>query len=146
MNENKKIALSKFLSSDKARIVFVVVGLLAIALIFFSSFKDKEEVIQDDDRFDTDAYQSELADEILSLVESVDGVGEAKVMLTLENSYEYIYLDDGETIQRVNEPTIRGVVVACEGASSAKISAEITTLLRTVLNVPANKVCVIKLS
>ena len=67
-------------------------------------------------------------------------------MLTLEDSYEYIYLDDGETLQKINEPTIRGVVVACEGASSAKVSAEITDLLRTVLNVPANKVCVTKLT
>ena len=146
MNENKKNYLSKILSSEKSRTVFIIVGILAMVLIFLSSGKDKNNNEIAADNFDTATYQEKLSQEILSMVENIEGVGRAKVMLTLEDSYEYIYLDDGETLQKINEPTIRGVVVACEGASSAKVSAEITDLLRTVLNVPANKVCVTKLT
>lgn len=146
MDENKKNYLSKILSSEKSRTVFIIMGILAMVLIFLTSGKDKNQSEVTLDKFDTNAYQQCLSDEILSMIENIDGVGRAKVMITLEDSYEYIYLDDGETLQKVNEPTIRGVVVACEGASSAKVSAEITDLLRTVLNVPANKVCVSKLT
>lgn len=145
MNESKKNYLNKILSSDKSRTVFIIAGILAMVLIFISTGKDKnKEAVKNN--FDTATYQENLTQEILSMVENIEGVGRAKVMLTLEDSYEYIYLDDGETLQKINEPTIRGVVVACEGASSAKVSAEITELLRTVLNVPANKVCVTKLT
>lgn len=146
MNENKRNYLNKILSSDKSRTVFIIAGLLAIVLIFISNVKDKNSNETVTDNFNTAVYQENLRREILSMVENIEGVGKAKVMLTLEDSYEYIYLDDGETLQKINEPTIRGVVVACEGASSAKVSAEITELLRTVLNVPANKVCVTKLT
>lgn len=145
-NQKKKIDIKSLLSSDKARNVFVIIGLLAIVFIFFSSRTSDNKDTDTTKNFDTAQYHSSLESEIKSMVESVKGAGETKVMLTLENSYEYVYLDDDETIRQVNEPTIRGVVVACEGGDDPLVSAQITNLLRTVLGVPSNKVCVSKLT
>ena len=138
--------IKKFLSSDKARTVFIIVGLAAIALIFISGSIGSKEDEAVTENFDTQVYHQSLTQEILSMVQSIEGAGKAKVMLTLENSYEYVYLDDDKTLRQVNEPTIRGVVVVCEGGNSPVVCAEITNLLRTVLNVPSNRVCVSKLT
>lgn len=145
MNKPNK-DLKALLSSDKARTIFIVVGLCAIVLIFLSSrinSKTEESVPKN---FDTESYKITMTNEILQMVESVEGTGRSKVMLTLENSYEYVYLDDDKTLRKVNEPTIRGVVVACEGGDKALVTAKVTELISTVLNIPSNKVCVTKLT
>lgn len=146
MDEKKQFDMKEFLSSDKARKIFIAAGLIAIVLIFISSQFSSDKNTDKHLSFDIDEYQTNLSSEVLSMVQSVEGAGVAKVLLTLEDSYEYVYLDDGKTLQKVNEPTIRGVVVACEGGGSAVVSEEITKLLTTVLGVPSTKVCVTKLT
>ncbi len=141
-----KLKLKDLFVSEKMRTVIVIIGLAAIAMIFISSSFTKDSGNAIDDDFSTREYQSALSSEILSMVTSVDGAGEAKILLTLENSYEYIYLDDGKTLQKVNEPTVRGVVIACEGGDSAIVRADITQLLTTALNIPSTKVCISKLN
>lgn len=145
MTEKKKINLNNLLSTDKSRILFIIIGIVAIALIFFGS-KNKDDTSVETDNFNTEQYHAELTSQLEMMIENIDGVGEAEVLLTLENSYEYVYLDDGKTLQKVNEPTVRGVVVACKGGGSAVIEQKITQLLTTVLNVPSTKVCVSKLT
>ncbi len=145
MSNKIKNSLKDLMVSDKGRTIFVVVGLVAIVLIFFSSNFGK----QDDTNvgsFDTSDYQAVLTDEIKDMVESVEGAGDVKVLLTLQNSYEYVYLDDGKTLQKVNEPSIRGVVVACDGGDSAVVSERITELLTTVLGISRTEVCISKLT
>lgn len=145
MEEKRKPNLKELLSSDKSRTVFIVVGLIAMVLIFLSGRIGGEDEVQTEE-FNTQIYQQTLTDELKSMIESIEGAGKAEILLTLENSYEYIYLDDGKTLRKVNEPTVRGVVVACEGGDSAVVSAKITQLLTTVLSIPSNKVCVSKLT
>ena len=145
MGKKLSVDIKKLVSSDKARTVFIIIGIVAIVIIFLSSSFGGEREEKPTKDFDTDLYHKSLTEEILSMVESIEGAGKAKVMLTLENSYEYVYLDDDKTLRQVNEPTVRGVVVACEGGASPVVCAEITEMLRTVLNVPSNKVCVSKL-
>ncbi len=145
MSEKKRLDIKGLLSSDKGRYLFIIIGIVAMLLIFLGGRSNEKENV-DTDSFSTKVYHTELSAEIKSMVESVEGAGRAKVLLTLEDSYEYVYLDDGRTLQKVNEPTIRGVVVACEGGSSAVVSAKITQLLTTALNVTSSKVCVSKLT
>lgn len=140
----EKEKIKNIFLTEKTRNIIVVAGLLCVALIFISTLFDSEGKVSTDS-LSSDRYQAVLSSEILSMVTSVEGAGEAKVLLTLENSYEYIYLDDGRTLQKINEPTVRGVVVACEGADSALVCSDITQLLTTVLNIPSTKVCISKL-
>lgn len=48
-------------------------------------------------------------------------------------------------ITRTIEPKIRGVLVLCEGADIPKVRENVTEAVKTVLGVPYNKICVIKL-
>lgn len=52
---------------------------------------------------------------------------------------------DNALVVKVIEPKIRGVLVLCEGADTPKITEQITNAVKTVLGVPYNKICVLKL-
>jgi len=146
MIKKTKKEIKSLLTSDKSVTIFIIIGLCAIVFIFFSSQNSGENIEDITDNFNTQTYHNALTAEILNMVESVEGAGKAKIMLTLETSYEYEYLDDDKTLKKVNEPTIRGVGVACEGGDNPLVAAKITELLKTVLNIPGNKVCVSKLT
>lgn len=62
-----------------------------------------------------------------------------EIVITQQNS------TDSALVVKVIEPQIRGVLVLCEGADMPKISEQITNAVKTVLGVPYNKICVLKL-
>lgn len=146
MSDKPKTDFKTLLSSDKARRIFIIIALCAIGLIFLSSRFDSKTEDSVAKNFDTQSYKTILTSEVLAMVENIEGAGKAKVMLTLDSSYEYIYLDDDKTLKKVNEPVVRGVVIACEGGGSTIVSAKITELIGTALGIPSNKVCVTKLT
>lgn len=143
---NKK--LISLLSSDKLRITLVVVGLMAVALIFISSFGSGESKDKADGKaqLSAAAYSDELSNELVSMIKNVDGAGEVKVLLTLDSSYEYVYLEDNKTLSKILEPQIRGVAVACTGGDNPVIKEKIIALLRTVLSVNTDKISISKLT
>lgn len=145
MKKSNKINLNTLLSSDKARIIFVFIGLGAILLIFLSGqFSDKnnsEETFQD---FSSKAYSDELTSELIFMIENLEGVGDAQVLLTLDSSYEYVYLDDDKTLTKIIEPKIRGVAVTCTGGNDPVVKEKVTKLLSTVLSVSTSNISVSK--
>lgn len=145
MNEKSKLKLKELMSGDKFRNILIILLIVSVGVIFVSSQFDSGDTKTQESTFDTEAYRESVTEELYSMVTSISGVGEAKVMLTLENSYEYVYLDDDKTLRKINEPQVRGVVIACTGGESAVVREEITELVRTALNVPASKVSIKKL-
>ena len=49
-------------------------------------------------------------------------------------------------IVRQDEPKVRGVVIACEGADNQNTALKITEAVRTLFSIPSSSICVIKLS
>ena len=145
MNEKSKLKLKELMTGDKFRNILIILLIVSVGVIFVSSQFDSMDTKTHESTFDTEAYRESVTEELYSMVTSISGVGEAKVMLTLENSYEYVYLDDDKTLRKINEPQVRGVVIACTGGESAVVREEITELVRTALNVPASKVSIKKL-
>ncbi len=145
MKKLDKVKLSSLLSSDKARIAFVVIGICAILLIFLSGqFTDKnssKEVMQEMSSSD---YCENLTAELTDMIENLEGVGDAQVLLTLESSYEYIYLDDDKTLAKILEPKVRGVAVICTGGNDPVVKERITKLLSTILSVSTSSISVSK--
>ena len=143
--KNKKQKIKDLLLTDKAGTIIILIGVIALGLIFISSLGSSHNVKSSDVGFDTTSYQSVLTEEIHNMVTSIEGAGESKILLTLDNSYEYIYLDDGKTLQKIMEPKIRGVVVVCEGADSSLVKLQISELLTTALDIPSTRVYISKL-
>lgn len=131
------------LKNDKnlIRIIYII-GLLGIALIFISSFFGTEG----DDAFhsgDISEYRSAEETRIEKMVESIEGVGDARVMITMENSAEQVYLD--KSVVKEIEPTVRGVMIVCKGADSPSIKETVLESVTKALNISSDKVCIAKL-
>lgn len=142
-----KEKITSLLSSDKLRVALVFIGLSAILLIFLSGSlfsKDSTDTITNS--LSSTDYQIKLTDELVTMIESIKGAGKARVLLTLESSYEYIYLDDDKTLAKILEPKIRGVAVACTGGDDPVVKEKVTSILTTVLSVSPGNISVSKLN
>ena len=77
------------------------------------------------------------------MVESIDGVGTAKVMLTMENGAEQVYSDDNKV--KEIEPVVRGALIVCTGGNNPEIKETVLESVTKALNISADKVCITKL-
>ena len=104
-------------------------------------------------------YQNYLEDRIRSLCQSVDGVGEVTVIVTLSGSFEsvyatewedgnekYVILGSGSSATALyltrSAPQIQGIGVVCHGGSTAKVRQELTGLLSATFHVSSNRIYV----
>ena len=95
----------KNIKLDKKTMYAVIVGIVSIAVIFFSeiSIPEKEDDDKMHDEFSNKDYCSQLEDKIESFIENIDGAGKTKVIITLSETTEYIYAKDGKETIKNNE-------------------------------------------
>lgn len=115
---------------------------------------------------DTEAYKQKREQELKELLQKVQGVGKAEVMLTLKASNEKITLKDStykgedteeETvliedsdrnsspyILQEKEPEVEGVVIVCEGGEDSAIKREITEAVRALFQIESHKIKILK--
>ena len=131
------------LKNDKnlIRIIYII-GLLGIALIFISSFFDSDN-INSSFSGNIEDYRSTEETRIENMVESIEGVGDARVMITMENSAEQVYSD--KSVVKEIEPTVRGVMIVCKGADNPSIKETVLESVTKALNISCDKVCIAKL-
>ena len=91
--------VKKFFSGDGKIRLIVILGLLGMALILLSQFFDggsgkTKEVDTATAQFTSEEYIAELEGKLTALITGIDGVGEARVMVTLESGVEYIYAQE----------------------------------------------------
>ena len=100
-------------------------------------------------------YTEALEDKIEDFLKNVDGINEAKVILTLDTSNEsvyaqsssgldYILTSDGKPIS-VTEiyPTVRGVAIACTGGERDDIKIKVTELIGAYLGISSNRIKIV---
>lgn len=154
------------IKEDKKLIFIIAIGVVGMVLLLFSG-NSRSSAAESTDSIDIKEIQTETEKKLTSLLETVNGAGKVKVMVTFESfeekiyavntesessadSYEYIdeYVlveDSGDTnglTLKVIAPVIRGVGITCEGASSAVVKQEISKLVSAVLGISANKIWV----
>ncbi len=145
MKKIDKEKLSLALSSDKTRAVLIFICIGAVLLIFLSTMFTQKEDVNTYEELSPTEYCENLSSELVDMIENIEGAGEAQVLLTLESSYEYIYLDDDKTLTKIVEPKIRGVAVALKGGEDPVIKEKVTQMLTTVLSVGSGSISVSKL-
>ena len=98
------------------------------------------------------------------LLESIDGAGKAKVLLSVEAGEETIYqtdTDDGKSnntiiitdsernekglIQRINPASYKGAVVVCQGADSPAVRLAVTQAVSKITGLGTDAICVLKM-
>lgn len=85
-------------------LVFVMIGILMMMLPGVVGGSNKRVKLDIDRNFNVGLYETELEQRLLDIVEKIKGVGKAKIMITLENSVEYIYAQEKrEKTDKVND-------------------------------------------
>lgn len=98
---NKKIDLTKLtelLKKENRIKLLVITGLVGIMLIFFSSLGEGEtDKVTKEKSFDEASYTETLEKKVCEMVESIEGVGKAKVTISLETAESYEYAKERKT-------------------------------------------------
>ena len=136
----------------KNKIIISSLIILGILLIVISSFdlpnkKDTSPTL----------YTQALEEKIENFLKNVDGIKEAKVILTLDTSNEnvyaqnssgldYILTTDGKPIS-ITEiyPTVRGVAIACTGGDRDDIKIKVTELISAYLGISSNRIKIVSI-
>ena len=147
----------------------------ALFLLLISCFADtaKEEKAESGTDFCAREYIRLLESELENLLSSLEGAGEVKVMITLENGAEskyatqtqqktenangreefkeeYVIVKKGASNEEcivisVSEPRVRGVAVAAQGADSPEVNKAITETVCAVFDISSADVSVEKM-
>ncbi len=140
---NKKLDFRKILENPKFLRITVIIGVCAVVLIFMSSFIDVSSFQR---TVDSEDYCTKLEENLLAIVSQIEGVGEAKIFLTMDNSGENVYLNNTDTKTKSITPVVRGVVIVCGGGDDALVVSRVMSAVTKSLDISSDKVCVTKLS
>ena len=132
--------------------ILVIVGILLIIISSIDCSSKKE-----DENIDSLSYVASLEKKIEGFLKKIDGIKDAKVIISLdstnetiyaqnENNLSYILSNNGEPII-ITEiyPTIRGVAVACTNGDNDYIKMQITELLSSYLGISTNRIKIVPL-
>ena len=146
--ENKPTEkLKQMISNDRVRRMIIIAGLVGIALIFISTYVDFDVGnAKPEEEFSVTTYSTQIESDLQNVISQIQGAGQTKVLLTMENSVEYVYLDDSTTKTKEIEPHIRGVLVVCEGGDDPVVVERISEAVTKSLDISTAKVCITKLS
>ena len=115
-----------------------------IALLFLSGFMGGQKTEKTD--YSVQSYAKQVEQELEEAVSHIEGAGKTKILLTMENSVESVYLGNGTTKTKEVEPKIRGVLVLCEGGGDPVTVGRVSEAVTKALNLSSAKVCISKLS
>lgn len=162
----------------------LIAGLAGIALIGLSAFlpkgdKETSAPVSAQASQSAQEFVSQTEEKLAAIVRSIEGAGECRVMVTIENGVEYVYateerinsdrqeeedkvsqrddsdksvivVDTGDGKQGLLvteiQPTVKGVVVVCEGGDQPLVQQRVIDTITTALNLSSKRVCVTKLS
>ena len=151
---------------DKKRpLIIILAGVLIIFIIALPEISNGKEEKSKTDSSQNDIlnnYIKDIEDKLTSIISSIDGAGEAKIMLTLDSSDENIYASDingdkseyvvikkdsneGGMLLKTIKPKIRGVAIVCEGGDNPKVKIDITNAVCTSLGITSTRVSIAKM-
>lgn len=145
-NKNLKDNLKKLTDGAFLRRIIIVAGFIGLGLILLSGFVDFGSDKKPEEEFSVTTYSTAIENDLQSVISKIDGAGNTEVLLTMENSVEYVYLKDSTTKTKEIEPVIRGVLVVCQGGDDPIVVSRITEAVTKALDISYAKVCVAKLS
>lgn len=168
----KDKAFNIFQKKDSRNKILIVAAVLGVVLILLSeldfSTPKAEKSVQTGDYAQ---YVSTLNDELTSVISSIDGVGDCKVMITLKNTKENVYAENSETsssdssnsenneyviynsengdsplLLKEEMPQVAGVAVVCSGGDSEAVRERIIDCVCALFDISSSHVSVSKLN
>lgn len=148
----------------------VAAGILAIVLILASDLSGgkRENSAESEENGSvtfgySDVYAESMDTKLREILTSIEGVGKAQVMLTVSSTEEYVYaetvkrgtsqaensyviIDKGSQkealVKKVNNPSVKGVVIVCEGGDDPRVCEKIYKAVSTALDISTSRIYV----
>lgn len=143
--------IKRITSRDNHKKVIVLAGLTGIALIFMSGLlksTDKPKELEKEPGFTAEEYISKLQEDLKSIISSIKGAGEAKVLVTLESGMETVYateekknkeaiedLHNGETSKKKECDDLEKRYITVKAADGSEKALSVTQIQPTVKGV-----------
>lgn len=156
--------------------LIIILGLAGMLLIMFSeifsgSEKESKENIQniESDSGGYENYAQEMEAQLKKILEKIDGVGKAEIMITVGATEEYVYAQEGKTqtgeknssqesqyviigsggekqalLKKIVSPEISGVVIICEGGDSNIVKERVYNAVSAAFNISSQRIFVTK--
>ena len=165
MKKSELFSILRSLQSGKGRTsLAVAAGVLAMLLLLLSELlpgsSTQKTAASAVPAAAVSQYQTQLEQQLEGLISQLQGAGKTTVMVTLTTGEETVYavdtqtgdvqqqethvlLQDGSALAETTYlPQVCGVAVLCEGGGDVRVAARITELLHSLLDLPANRICV----
>lgn len=130
----------------KLYVVIIIIGVVGALLLFSAKFKQTNTENTD---ISLNTYTTYIEDKIESFLLSVDGIKNVRVIVTLEDSGEKLYINQGSflkdysgngTVTSESYPSIRGVAIACTNGDNDFVKNRITKLISAYLGISTNRI------
>ena len=162
MKKNELLSALRSLQNNKNRTALAVtVGVMAMLLLLLSellpSGNTQKTAASTVRTAAVSQYQTQLEQQLEELISQLQGAGRTTVMTTgeetiyavdtqtgdLQQQETHVLLQDGSALAETTYlPQVCGVAVLCEGGGDVRVAARITELLHSLLDLPANRICV----
>ena len=159
--------------NSRLRLIFAL-GIAGMALILLSDLlpnKKTQSVPREDTSRqsldETEQYRRSLESQLAEIISGINGAGNAKVMITVGSTREYVYAEksdvdrstrtgeesqrskgepvisgDSPVLRKILSPQVSGAAVICEGAYDPATRERIINTVAAVLGLPASRISV----
>lgn len=172
---NKLSGIIKNLKKGGGIKIVIFLGILGMILILCSELfeGDKKTEKQSENLKASESYETygkDIENRLKEMVEKIEGVGKAEVMVTIKGTEEYVYaqqekVKNGEKdfsseneyviigsngekqalLKKVINPEISGVAIICEGGDSNIVKERIYNAVSAMFDLSSQKIYVTKL-
>ena len=138
----------------KNKILICSLLIIGVLLLLISSFDFSKKDEKDTSSY---LYTEALEKKIEEFLKKVDGIYEAKVIVTLDTTEEKVYAQNSSGLDYIltNEgapisiteiyPTVRGVAIACTNGDEDETKMKITELISAYLGISSNRIKIVSI-
>ena len=161
-------------NKDKKMRWLVALGLVGMLLIALSEWLPRHSMHEDADASTSASVsvaqvEAALEERIAALIREVDGVGDCRVMVTLESGSRFVYAADqtysstadnysgsekmllvetesgpvGLLVTEI-QPSVKGVAIVCDGGGDPVVCRQVTSLVSAAFNISSGRIGVAK--
>ena len=147
----------------------IMIFIIGLALLLIPDNRQRQQEIENP--APTNIKDSSMQDSLTQILQSIEGAGKVKVLLSMSTGEETIYQTDseisgsGETgeelvktvitttserdeaglIRQVNPAAYKGAIIVCQGADSPTVRLAVTQAVSKITGLGIDAICVLKM-
>lgn len=131
--------IKELIKSEKGIKIIFAAGLILILVIAFSGlFTGRSAKNNEKERGTVESfadYESGLEQRLTEILSEIEGVGNVKVMITLDKTEQTEYGRNSDMLISVTAPEVRGVIVVCDGGDSVNVKEKVTDAVSGIFGI-----------